>query len=422
MTLPYEQPVQGMSDIAPPEIAIWQHIEGVVRRVMSYYAIQEIRTPIVEHAQLFVRSIGDTTDVVQKEMYTFEDRGGRLLSLRPEGTAGVIRYVASLGPEGAGKRFYYIGPMFRSERPQAGRRRQFHQIGVEVIASSNPMTDVEVIALQRHLLSEIGIQSMTLEINTRGETEDRERVAQGLREALKPFIKELCEDCQRRYKENVLRILDCKTAGCQRVVQSLPPVTEFMGEHARSYFNEVLRLLARLEIDAIVNPRLVRGLDYYVHTVWEVRHGALGAQDALAGGGRYRLQFGKASVEGVGFAIGMERLVRALQHDAPDLFAETPECDVWIVSQGPEALQENLVLAQTLRYRGVRCRLDLTGKSMRAQMRAADRSGARFVVIRGDLELQKGVVILRDMSSGSQEELDLAEVLERLTSFRIEPP
>lgn len=414
MTSQNTQPVQGMSDLGPPEIQAWQELETTTRRVMELYGFREVRTPIVEYTQVFTRSIGDTTDVVQKEMYTFEDRGGRRLSLRPEGTAGVMRYVAGLGPEAAGLRLYYIGPMFRSERPQAGRRRQFHQLGIEAIGGPNPAADAEAIALQQHLFSGFGLRGATVELNTRGLPDDRAAVSKGLSEKLRPHLAALCDDCRRRFESNILRVLDCKQPGCIAIVDTLPPVTSFMCEESRKYLDEVLRLLQRLEIKAAVNPRLVRGLDYYVHTVWEVRHPALGAQDALSGGGRYRIELDGAVVEGVGFAAGIERLVTAVSHDRPELGKLAGPPLVWIVSLGDAAREENLVLAQTLRLRGVRCGMDLAGRSMKAQMREANRTGAALALIRGDSELEKGVVVLKNMKDGVQEELDLPAVIERL--------
>lgn len=414
MTLKNTQPVQGMSDLGPPDIHVWQELESTTRQVMELYGFREVRTPIVEYTQVFTRSIGDTTDVVQKEMYTFEDRGGRRLSLRPEGTAGVMRYVAGLGPEAVGARLYYVGPMFRSERPQAGRRRQFHQLGIEAIGGPNPAADAEAIALQQHLFAEFGLRGTEVEVNTRGLPEDRAAVASGLTEKLKPHLNALCEDCRRRFDSNILRVLDCKQAGCIAIVDTLPPVTSFMRDESRQYLDEVLRLLQRLEINARVNPRLVRGLDYYVHTVWEVRHPALGAQDALSGGGRYRIEFDGAAVEGVGFAAGIERLVTAVVHDKPGSGGSASLPLAWIVSLGDVAREENLVLAQTLRLRGVRCGMDLAGRSMKAQLREANRVGAAFALIRGDTELEKGVVVLKNMEDGAQEELDLPTVIERL--------
>ncbi len=407
------QPVQGMSDLGSPEIAAWQALEEKARRLLALYSFSEVRTPIVEHTQVFTRSLGDTTDVVQKEMYTFEDRGGRSLTLRPEGTAGVIRYVAGLGPEALEARLFYIGPMFRAERPQAGRRRQFHQLGVEALGPACAAADVEVIALQQNLFAAWGLKDCRVELNTRGLPQDRAAVTDGLRKALEPHVGRLCEDCRRRIDQNVLRVLDCKQEACSAIADGLPPVTTFMTEESRKYLAEVQRLLGLLEIPASVNPRLVRGLDYYVHTVWEIRHSALGAQDALSGGGRYRIQMGGKDIEGVGFAIGLERVIAALENTGV-VIAEPSAPPVWLVSMGDRAFEENLVLAQALRLRGVRCALDLGKGSMKSQMRAANRAGATRVVIRGDTEMEKGVVLLKNMSDGSQEELILADLMERL--------
>ncbi|MBP7830214.1 MAG: histidine--tRNA ligase [Kiritimatiellae bacterium] len=415
MTVPSFQPLQGMSDLASPDIHLWQEVEETARRLLALYQVGEVRTPILEPTGLFVRSLGEGTDVVQKEMYTFEDRGGRQVSLRPEGTAGVIRYLAGLGPEAAGARLYYLGPMFRAERPQAGRRRQFHQLGVELIGPPGPAQDVEAIALQQHLLNAWGLKGARIEINSRGQPAEQAAVTEGLRRALEPHESALCEDCRRRLRTNVLRVLDCKQEGCRAIADRLPPVTDFMGAESRAYLEEVRRLLGLLELPAVINPRLVRGLDYYQHTIWEVKHPALGAQDALAGGGRYRIEWEGAAIEGVGFAAGLERIVTAVAQDrsgAPSSRRGVPVA--WIVSQGPGALEQNLVLAQTLRARGIACGLALDGRSVKAQMRAANRSGAAYAVIRGELELQKGLVVLKSMKDGAQEELELPALVERL--------
>ncbi len=408
------QPVQGMSDLAFPEIGQWQRIEGRAREVLDLYNFSEIRTPIIEPTSLFTRSLGDTTDVVQKEMYTFDDRGGRSLTLRPEGTAGVIRYVAAQGPEALESRVYYIGPMFRAERPQAGRRRQFHQLGVELFGGASPAADVEVLALQQHLLSSWGIRNCLVELNTRGTPEDRKPVADGLRKVLAPQVSKLCEDCQRRFETNVLRILDCKKEACHQVVEGLPPVTDFMSDASRKYFDEVVRLLGKLSIQVRLNPRLVRGLDYYVHTVWEIKHSALGAQDAISGGGRYRVEMGGRSIEGVGFAMGLERVISIIQQKAGDGPAAKEKDLVWIVSLGEKAFEENLVLLQTLRMRGVSCVLDPNRGSMKSQMRAANKSGASRVIIRGDSEMEKGIILMKNMKDGTQQEFSLPDLLTAL--------
>lgn len=408
------QPIRGMSDIDAPDIHLWQHLEEAAREVLACYHFTEVRTPLVEYTSVFTRSLGDTTDVVQKEMYTFEDRGGRSLTLRPEGTAGIMRYVANAGQDAQDARIYYLGPMFRAERPAAGRRRQFHQLGVEAIGTPSAAADAEMIALQVHLLTRWGIRDFKLELNTRGLPADHVRVAEGLRNDLAAVRSELCEDCQRRFDENPLRIVDCKKPGCRSQVAKLPPVTGYMSAEARDYLQEVLTYLDALEIPATPNPYLVRGLDYYQHTVWEVTHTGLGAQDALAGGGRYHMQMGRQTCEGVGFAVGLERILAVLQGQGRtgDEFAQRP-C-VWLVSQGDGAFRENLILMQSLRMRGIEAAMDLGGRSMKAQMRAANRAQSRYVIIRGDEEMECGTFQLKNMADGTQQELELPELMERL--------
>ena len=253
-----------------------------------------------------------------------------------------------------------------------------------------------------------------MEINTRGLPEDRKAVSDGLKGALMPHVKELCEDCQRRIEQNVLRVLDCKNEACGKVVDALPPMTAFISEASRRYLDEVLRLLKLLNIPCRLNPRLVRGLDYYAHTVWENRHPALGAQDALSGGGRYQIEMGGRKIEGVGFAMGLERVITAVQHDQAGAYDKLVTPLVWIVSQGQKALEENLVLAQTLRLQGIQCGIDLQGRSVKAQMRAANKSGAGYSIIRGEMEMEKGQLVLKNMKDGSQEELEMPAVIERL--------
>lgn len=412
------QPIRGMSDIAAPDIQLWQHLEHVSRDVLHCYHFSEVRTPMVEYTSVFTRSLGETTDVVQKEMYTFEDRGGRSLTLRPEGTAGIMRYVANAGQDAQDARIYYIGPMFRAERPAAGRRRQFHQLGVECIGAPSPVADAEVIALQVHLLQAWGIKDFKLELNTRGLPEDHARVADGIRSALAPHRSDLCEDCQRRYDENPLRIIDCKKSGCRKIVEQIPPVTEFMGPEAREYLNELLEILDQLEIPATANPYLVRGLDYYVHTVWEVTHTGLGAQDALAGGGRYSMQMGRQLCEGVGFAVGLERILAVLEGQGISGADFVRRPCVWLVSLGDGAFRENMLLMQSLRMRGIEAGMSLSGRSMKGQMRMANKANSQYVVIRGDEEMERGTFQLKCMDSGDQEELDLPKLMERLIRER----
>lgn len=408
------QPIKGMSDIGSPEITLWQQLEQSARLLLDRYGFEEVRTPIVEKSAVFIRSLGDGTDVVQKEMYTLTNRDGtEHYAIRPEGTAGVMRYVASLGQDAQQARLYYLGPMFRGERPQKGRRRQFHQLGAEAIGPANPASDAEMIALHAHLLREWGLKGFRISLNTRGLPSDRQAVQDGLSAALAPHAGQLCEDCRRRLQANVLRVLDCKNETCRSIVSAVPPVTAFMAPESKAYLDEVVRLLRLLDIEVTVNHALVRGLDYYQHTVWEISHPALGAQDAIAGGGRYSLNFAGRAVEGVGFAIGLERAIMAVQHDAP---AQEPgrRRAAWLVSLGDRAFEENLRLLQTLRQQSVACGMDLARRSMKAQMRMADRARASFVVIRGDTELDKGVFMLKDFSTGQQVEVDLPELMERL--------
>jgi len=414
------QPIQGMSDLAFPEISIWQNLERQARSLLSLYGFTEVRTPVVEKRSVFEKTLGDTTDVVQKEMYQFEDAGGRPLVLRPEGTAGVTRFIAGLGQDGAGKRVYYTGPMFRRERPQAGRKRQFHQFGAEAIGESNPYADAEMIAMQVHLLHTWGLKNFTLRINTRGLAEDRAAVQKALIELLEPRKHELCDDCQRRMSGNIFRVLDCKNKGCRAVVHSLPPMTTFMSETSQYYLAEVVRLLEKLEIRIEVDPTLVRGLDYYQHTVWEISHSGLGAQDAISGGGRYLIKMGNREVSGVGFAMGMERIMMALTAEQGEMKMPVPPL-VYIISMDKALLDDHLLLAQTLRMRGITCGVDLSGRSTKAQMRAADKSGARWTIFHGAQEQEKGTFQLKDMESGVQQEVDMPSLLEQLKHAVLRP-
>lgn len=415
MGAPSFQPLQGMSDIESPECFLWQMIESRARDVFARYCFSEVRTPVIEKTDLFTRSLGDTTDVVTKEMYSFQDRGGRHLTLRPEGTAGIIRHVASRGEDGGNARIYYMGPMFRCERPQAGRKRQFHQIGVESIGSPSPAADAEVIALQVHLMSAWGLDGARIRLNTIGIPEEREQILSGLRDAIRPFLGDLPDEARARFDSNVLRLLDSKEEAVRQVIAGIPPVTEFMGQASRDYLATVIDLLKRLEIDVEVDSSLVRGLDYYMHTVWEVVHGGLGAQNAVSGGGRYRIGLGKTAVDGVGFAMGVERVIAALEAAGTRAAQFAPSPPVFIVSLGEAALHENMLLMQALRQRGIACEMELTARKIQAQMRRADRSGARRVIIRGDSELEKGVFVLKDMAEGTQREVELPELIDLLT-------
>jgi histidyl-tRNA synthetase len=401
------EPMPGTTDLFAPDTDLWRFIEARAHEVFGLYGYGELRTPIFERTDVFLHSIGDDTDIVQKEMYTFEDRGGRSLTLRPEGTAGVLRAVANAGiGQGEERRVYYLGPMFRGERPAAGRRRQFHQIGVENIGRVAPAIDVECIAMMRHFFAAVGLEGGRLLINSRGVAEDRQLISSALREYFAPRIEAMCEDCQRRLKVNVARILDCKQPSCRTVIEAAPAIPELLGENSRAFFSEVCDGLAALDIEFEVDPRLIRGLDYYVHTVWELAYEGIGAQNSIAGGGRYEIcpPGFKEPVPGVGFALGVERLLLALE-DARALPSFDTGIDVYLVSLGSEAMHANQRLASALRACGCRVLMDLEGRGMKAQLRQANRLEARFALIRGGDELARGIVVCRDMRAATQEEM-----------------
>jgi len=383
--------------------------------------LEEVRTPLVEYRDLFTRSLGDTTEVVQKEMYTFPDAAGRQLALRPEGTAGVLRHVVATRPATADVRLFYGGPMFRRERPQAGRRRQFDQLGVELVCAPDPVADAEAIALQVDFLRRCGLKKFELRVNTRGEGGDLARVQEALRRELQPHLERLCGDCRRRYRTNVLRILDCKRDECRRVTAELPPLVEFMGEAARRYAERVHAILERMGIGFTVDPLLVRGLDYYEHTIWEVTHPGLGAQDAISGGGRYLVRMGGRDLRGVGFAVGMERLLLALQREgkSPEGGARTA---VWLVGLGEEARIENLRLARELRASGIACLISLRPQSLKAQLRAAGKAGAGLAVIRGERELAEGTLRVKDLRTGEEWEEEAGTAARLIHSRLAHPP
>lgn len=405
------EPILGTADIWEPEISEWLVLEDAARRVFGRYGYSEVRTPVFERTDLFTRGIGTETDVVRKEMYTFEDRGGRSLTLRPEGTAGVMRAIVNQGlAEGEEKRVFYMGPMFRGERPAAGRRRQFHQIGVEAVGKSAPGMDVECVAMLMHYLRELGIVDARLLVNSRGTEADRPAVAAAFKDYFAPRIQGMCEDCRRRFETNVWRILDCKLEPCQGPIAGAPKMTDLLGPESKAFFASACRGLETLGIPFTVEPRLVRGLDYYMHTVFEITHGGLGAQNAIAGGGRYAIALpGVKPVEGVGFAAGMERLL--LARASLNVAARTRAgVDVFVAGLGAAGLAAALPLAQELRAQGRRVLAETTERSLKAQMRAANKWSARVVLILGDSELQSGTVVCKNMADSTQQEVPRASL------------
>lgn len=416
--------LRGTADILPPDTAVWQHVEQCARDVFSRYGFAEIRTPIFEQTELFVRSIGDTTDIVEKEMYTFPDRKGRSITLRPEGTACVVRACLEHKLFAPGKilKFFYTGPMFRYERPQAGRQRQFHQTGVELFGTYSPLADADVIAMMVRFLEHAGVHNVTVQLNTLGDAASRAAYRAALQAFVAPHLPALCEDCQRRAERNVLRVLDCKIPSCKAIFSApdVPRTTATLSPAAQQHYDGVRRVLDALHIAYIEDPRLVRGLDYYTHTIFEVRHGALGAQDALGGGGRYDNlvhEMGGPQIGGVGFGVGLERLVIALRgaQTAPPQFPP----DVALIALDARALQDNLTLADELRRRGLSVLTAYELQSVKAQMRQANSAGVAWVVFQGEDERRQGMVKLKDMRAGAERLCSLDDLLTTLCPQQI---
>jgi histidyl-tRNA synthetase len=381
-------------------------VESVAHEVFSAFGGEEIRTPIFEHTDLFVRSVGETTDIVHKEMYTFPDRKGRSLTLRPENTAGVARaWIENrLQDRSQPLRLYYIGPMFRYERMQRGRFRQFAQIGLEIIGADGPLADAELLAALYEFLTRLGFSDLVIHLNNLGDPDDRPRYQEAIRSALAPHRGELCGDCQRRLDENPLRVLDCKVPRCQELAAAVPPVEAVASEGSRRHVDEVETQLGRLEVPYLRNPRLVRGLDYYLRTVFEVVSPQLGAETVVCGGGRYdRLiaDLGGPAVPGVGFAVGEDRLIDVLPEGFKATALASPR--LYLVPLGDAARRDVLSLARGWVRAGVALEVEVSGRSLKSALKRADRDGFAAVAILGDDELAAGRVAVRDLRRGEQE-------------------
>ena len=407
------QALRGTRDILPEEVGYWQLIEKTVRDILGRALYQEIRAPIFEETALFERGIGEATDVVGKEMYTFQDRGDRSLTLRPEATAGVVRaYIQNkLHAQGGVQRLWYTGPMFRYERPQAGRQRQFHQVGLELLGCDAPRADAEVIALATDILQALGLKNLELDINSVGNGEDRANYRQTLVSYLEPFKHDLDEDSKDRLTRNPLRILDSKDPKTQEIAQNAPKIVDSLSPESKKHFDTVLNLLADLGIKYQINHCLVRGLDYYTHTAFEIKSNDLGAQATVCGGGRYDglvKELGGPETQAVGWAIGMERLVLLLQQLTENP-VNTP--DLYIVSRGEEAEAQGLLLAQKLRSLDLGVELDLSGSAFGKQFKRADRSGAVACLVIGDAEAENKTVNLKWLASGEQQAIAQSDLL-----------
>jgi len=415
-----------MRDLLPPETALWNFVEAAVRDVFRDYNFREIRTPILEETQLFARSVGESTDIVSKEMYTFEDRTRaqsektQSLTLRPEATAGIVRaYIEHKLWERGLNKLYCLGPMFRRERPQKGRYRQFYQIDAEVIGpasagSDSPARDAELLEMLATLLDRLGIANWTLQLNSVGCPADREHYNQVLKKALEPVVGQMCEDCQRRAVTNPLRVFDCKVPEDQPIIEKLPRIGDYLDEPCREHFEEVQEILKAVGVPYTLNNRLVRGLDYYTRTAFEFTHGALGAQNAILGGGRYdglSESLGGPNAPGIGFAIGEDRLVLALSESAEAL-ACTP--DVYIAPLGSGMNREAARLARELRRHDVILELGDENFRLKKSLELASRMNARFALIVGENEVKSDTFALKNLSTGEQVSVPRAELPSRI--------
>ena len=408
---------RGTQDILPGDVERWQYIENTAREICRLYQYKEIRTPIFEHTELFQRGVGESTDIVQKEMYTFQDRKGRSLTLRPEGTASTVRafvekklYAQPAQPT----KLYYIGPMFCYERPQTGRFRQFVQFGVEALGSNSPAIDAEVISLAMELYSAVGLKKLKLIINSLGDADSRKAHREALIAHFEPRIGEFCSDCQKRLQQNPLRILDCKVDRNHELMGTAPSIMDYLNDESKAYFNKVQQYLTDLNIEFTVDPNLVRGLDYYNHTAFEIMSDAegFGAITTLCGGGRYNglvEDVGGPETPGIGFGLSIERFLAA--HDAENV--ELPieqSIDCFVVAHGDKAKDRSVSLVYELRKAGLTAEKDYEDKKMKAQFKAADRFKAKFVAVLGDDEIEKNIISVKNMETGSQVEVALDEL------------
>ncbi|WP_174729965.1 histidine--tRNA ligase [Mesobacillus harenae] len=415
---------RGTQDILPGEVEKWQLIEEAARKLCEKFQYREIRTPIFEHTELFLRGVGDTTDIVQKEMYTFQDRGGRDLTLRPEGTAATVRSFVEkkmFGDAQQPVKLYYMGPMFRYERPQAGRYRQFVQFGIEALGSADPAIDAEVISLAMSLYKDLGLEKLKLVINSLGDKESRSAHRQALIEHFEPRIEEFCGDCQGRLEKNPMRILDCKKDSDHELIKSAPSILDYLSEESSSYFEKVKQYLTMLDIPFEVDQNLVRGLDYYNHTAFEIMSNAegFGAITTLCGGGRYNglvEEIGGPETPGIGFALSIERLLAALDAEKVEL-PLTRGIDCYVAALGDEAKDYTVGLLGKLRKAGFSAERDYLNRKIKAQFKAADRLNAKYVAVLGDDELSGNKINLKSLADGEQIEIQLDEFIEKFTEL-----
>ncbi len=410
--------VKGTNDVLPADSAAWQFVERKLLDIAALYGFKEIRVPVFEHTEVFQRSVGDTTDVVQKEMYTFDDKGGRSLTLRPELTAGTVRSVIEHGllNNALPLKVAYIGGCYRYEKPQAGRLREFHQFGIECFGAASPAADAEVISLAGQVLNEIGVQKIALEINSIGCPECRKQYQAALKDYLRSHIDELCDTCKERLDRNPMRVLDCKSPICSEIAANAPVVLDYLCDDCKAHFDGVKSHLSAMGITYTVNPQIVRGLDYYTRTVFEFVSGDIGAQSTVCGGGRYDgliAQMGGQNVPALGFGMGLERLMLVLQNQGISLPAAKP-CDLYIAALGENAALKASALCADLRRDGFEVQCDVCSRGLKAQMKYADKIGAAFTLVLGDNEIETDTANLKQMATGDVHEVKLGTLSDAL--------
>jgi len=406
---------KGTADVVPSKSYMWHTVEKIVSESAQQFGFKEIRVPTFEDTGLFVRSVGETTDVVQKEMYTVTAAGDSQFTLRPEGTAGVMRAMLENGVmnEGFPQKVYYILSCFRHENVQAGRLREFHQFGCEMVGSASPRADAEVIALAKSVLDRLGLQNIVLNINSIGCPECREKYRQALKEYFEPHRDELCRTCQERLDKNPMRLLDCKSAEDQAIAKDAPAILDYLCDDCKAHFEKLKQYLTQMGIGYSVNPRIVRGLDYYTRTVFEFITTEIGAQGTVCGGGRYDgliEQLGGAKTPALGFGMGLERLLLVMQKQGCD-FIEEKTCDLYIATMGENAVNKALSMTSALRDEGFFVEYDLVERGLKPQMKYADKIGAKFVIVLGDNEIESGSAKLKNMATGEQTDITLGEKL-----------
>lgn len=409
---------KGTKDIMMDQVYKWHYVEKKWKEICARYGFKELRTPIFEHTELFQRGVGDTTDIVQKEMYTFEDHGGRSITLKPEGTSPAVRafiehkQYAEVQPI----KLYYDIPCFRYEKPQSGRLRQFHQFGVETFGTTNMVADAEIIAIGYDFLTSMGVTDLTLEINSVGCPECRAKHRKALKDFLAPKYDQLCDTCKSRYEKNPMRILDCKSPIDQELVQGAPMMVDFLCDDCKNAFGDLQKNLDALEIPYVINPKIVRGLDYYTKTAFEFVTNSLGAQGTVCGGGRYDNlveEVGGPPIPGVGFGLGKERLLMLMEANGVEI-PKPSDCDVFIATMGEAAKLYGQKLLFNLRRNGIKCQIDDLQRNFKGQFKYADRLGAKYAVVIGDNELETGVATLKDMEKGEQSEVKFDNLIDEL--------